>query len=61
MIDYIKRHETYVRELLAGHPEKETLAELLVYHDRPIKSEKNCFRQNKCNKKRPLVHLDKGP
>lgn len=36
MIDYIKRHETYVRELLAGHPEKETLAELLVYHDRQI-------------------------
>lgn len=36
MIDYIERHETYVRELLTGHPEKETLAELLGYHDRQI-------------------------
>ena len=36
MIDFIERHETYVRELLAGHPEKETLAELLVYHDKQI-------------------------
>ncbi|HNV56208.1 MAG: hypothetical protein GYA67_09740 [Smithella sp.] len=36
MIDYIERHETYIRELLTGHPEKETLAELLVYHDRQI-------------------------
>ncbi|HRS84047.1 MAG TPA: hypothetical protein P5238_11240 [Smithellaceae bacterium] len=36
MIDYIARHEAYVRELLAGHPGKETLAELLAYHNQQI-------------------------
>ncbi len=36
MIDYIERHENYVRELLSGHPGKEALAELLVYHDKQI-------------------------
>jgi hypothetical protein len=36
MIDYMKRHEACVRKLLSGHPGKETLAELQVYHDRQI-------------------------
>ena len=36
MIDYILRHEAYVRDVLAGHSEKETLAELLAYHDKQI-------------------------
>ncbi len=36
MIDYILRHEAYVRDVLAGHSEKETLAELQAYHDKQI-------------------------
>lgn len=36
MIDYILRHETYIRDVMAGHPEKETLSELLAFHDKQI-------------------------
>ncbi|MEE9935830.1 MAG: hypothetical protein K4445_08945 [Deltaproteobacteria bacterium] len=36
MIDYMRRHERSARELLAGRPAKEALAELLAYHDKQI-------------------------
>jgi len=36
MIDYIKRHERYTEEMLAGNPGPETLSELLGYHDKQI-------------------------
>ena len=34
MIDYIKRHERYVLDLLETNPGQETLRELLAYHDK---------------------------
>lgn len=36
MIDYIKRHESYLKGLLAANPGKEALVELLTYHDKQI-------------------------
>ncbi len=36
MIEYMKRHERYVRDLLAAHPGREALSELLGYHDKQI-------------------------
>jgi hypothetical protein len=36
MIDYMKKHETYVQEVLANNPDAEKLKELLAYHDRQI-------------------------
>lgn len=36
MIDYIKRHERYIEELLAGNPGAEMLREMLAYHDKQI-------------------------
>lgn len=36
MIEYMRRHEKYVRELLTTPAEKEALAELLAYHDKQI-------------------------
>ena len=36
MIEYIRRHERYIRESLDSHPDKESLDELLVYHDQQI-------------------------
>ena len=36
MIDYIKRHERYVVDLLETNPERDILCELLTYHDKQI-------------------------
>ena len=36
MIEYIQRHERYIREFLGSHPDKEALDEFLVYHDKQI-------------------------
>lgn len=36
MIDYIKRHERYIREFLEIQPDTEALDELLAYHDKQI-------------------------
>ena len=36
MIDYIKRHERYVSELMETNPGQEILRELLAYHDKQI-------------------------
>jgi len=36
MIDYIKRHERYIAELLETNPGREALHELLAYHDKQI-------------------------
>ena len=36
MIDYIKRHESYVKEMLEKKLKEEELSELLAYHDKQI-------------------------
>lgn len=36
MIDYMKKHEAYVREILEKNPPYEALRELLIYHDKQI-------------------------
>ncbi len=36
MIDYMKKHERYVRETLENNSDVEKLRELLVYHDKQI-------------------------
>jgi hypothetical protein len=36
MIDYMKKHESYVQEVLANNPDAEKLKELLAYHDKQI-------------------------
>ena len=36
MIDYMKRHERYVKDVLEKNPDKEKLKELLAYHDKQI-------------------------
>ncbi len=36
MIEYMRRHERYVREFLGSHPAKDALAELLAYHVQQI-------------------------
>lgn len=36
MIDYIKRHDHYIEEMLDTSPGQETLRELLAYHDKQI-------------------------
>jgi predicted RND superfamily exporter protein len=36
MIDYMKRHERYVREMLEKNLSPEALADLLAYHDKQI-------------------------
>ena len=36
MIDYMKRHELYVREVLGRNSGPETLKDLLEYHDKQI-------------------------
>jgi hypothetical protein len=36
MIDYIKKHDRYVEELLETNPGQGTLRELLAYHDKQI-------------------------
>ncbi|MHB8772749.1 MAG: hypothetical protein ACYC7J_17280 [Syntrophales bacterium] len=36
MIAYMKRHERYVEEMLAGNPDRETAGNLLAYHDKQI-------------------------
>ena len=36
MIDYMKRHESYVQEMLENKLDKEKLKELLAYHDKQI-------------------------
>lgn len=36
MIDYMKKHESYVREVLEKNPDEEKLKELLAYHNRQI-------------------------
>ena len=36
MIDYIKRHERYVKDVLEKNPDNEKLKELLTYHDKQI-------------------------
>lgn len=33
MIDYMKKHESYVREVLEKNPDEEKLKELLAYHN----------------------------
>ena len=36
MIDYMKKHEKYVNEILGGKQGEEKLKELLAYHDKQI-------------------------
>ena len=36
MINYMKRHERYVKEMLEKTPNRETLLNLLAYHDKQI-------------------------
>jgi hypothetical protein len=36
MIDYMKQHEVYLQEALAGNPSVEELWELLAFHDKKI-------------------------
>jgi len=36
MIDYMKKHESYVQKALTDNPSKEKLEELLAYHDKQI-------------------------
>ena len=36
MIDYMKQHEIYLKEMLAKNPSPETLRDLLKYHDKQI-------------------------
>lgn len=36
MIDYMKKHESYVQDMLAKNPDDEKLRELLFYHDKQI-------------------------
>jgi len=37
MIDYMKKHEIYVNEMLGNKPDEEQLRELLAYHDKQIR------------------------
>jgi len=37
MIDYMRKHESFVREILGNNPNEERLRELLTYHDKQIK------------------------
>ena len=37
MIEYMKRHERYVKEMLEKNFQKEALKELLEYHDKQIR------------------------
>jgi hypothetical protein len=36
MIDYIKRHDRYISDLLETNPREEALREFLAYHDKQI-------------------------
>jgi cell division protein FtsW (lipid II flippase) len=36
MIEHMKKHERYVREMLAKNPQQAALQELLEYHDKQI-------------------------
>lgn len=36
MIDYMKKHESYVQKVLANKPDEDKLTELLIYHDKQI-------------------------
>lgn len=36
MIDYIKRHEHYIEEMLKTNPDQEAIRELLAYHEKQI-------------------------
>ena len=36
MIDYMKKHENYVNEILEKKPDDEKVRELLAYHDKQI-------------------------
>jgi len=36
MIDYMRKHESYVKEILEKNPDNEKLKELLMYHDKKI-------------------------
>ncbi|ESP62711.1 hypothetical protein SMITH_645 [Smithella sp. ME-1] len=36
MIDYMKKHEIYINEILDEKPDEEKLRELLAYHDKQI-------------------------
>jgi len=36
MIDYMKKHESYVNDMLQKSPDGEALNELLIYHDKQI-------------------------
>jgi hypothetical protein len=36
MIDYMKKHESYIKEMLGEKPDEEKLRELLAYHDKQI-------------------------
>lgn len=37
MIDYMKKHESYVRDILAKNPNQNQMEELLAYHDKQIR------------------------
>jgi cell division protein FtsW (lipid II flippase) len=37
MIEHMKQHERYVREMLAKNPQQEALQELSEYHDKQIR------------------------
>jgi hypothetical protein len=37
MIDYMKRHERYIQEMLERNPNLEALRDLLEYHDQQIR------------------------
>lgn len=37
MIDYMKKHENYINEMLGKNLDDENLRELLAYHDKQIK------------------------
>jgi hypothetical protein len=36
MIDYMKKHENYVNEMLENNPDEEKVKDLLAYHDKQI-------------------------
>ena len=36
MIDFMKRHELYIREMIAKNPSPEVLRNILEYHDKQI-------------------------
>jgi hypothetical protein len=36
MIDYMRKHESYVKEILENNTDNEKLKELLMYHDKQI-------------------------